>query len=259
MQTGFSRTKIWLAFGILFICGAFMGVGIANWGHAIKAKNNVAGAGIGTLAPSEVQNQGYVSQTDKPLETCEALERVLLNDLRNDDNRCDFVKDDFDTYKKLAEYGCEENRARYLQEIENKSAILDVACSNYYFGSNKELVDTRACDAIEQTLKAKYELAFDEHDLNVERRIDRAKAYAIMAEKGCPEHRADNENAARRELEIARGISDDKLNEDDTLEVVETYKRLKMQQDAEEVFNKVKKMTNPAIDFILQVEKIINE
>ncbi len=32
-----------------------------------------------------------------------------------------------------------------------------------------------------------------------------------------------------------------------------------MQQDAEEIFNKAKKLTNPAIDFIMQVEKIINE
>ncbi len=67
------------------------------------------------------------------------------------------------------------------------------------------------------------------------------------------------EELAKQELDIARALQDDKFNENETIEVVETYKRLKMQQDAQEIFDKVKKLTNPAIDFIMQVEKIINE
>ena len=64
---------------------------------------------------------------------------------------------------------------------------------------------------------------------------------------------------AQQELEIARALQDDKFSEDDTIEVVETYKRLNMQAAAQEIFDVAKKLTNPAIDFILEVEKIINE
>jgi hypothetical protein len=95
--------------------------------------------------------------------------------------------------------------------------------------------------------------------MTADERIDRAKIYAVMAERGCPENSARYVEMAKQELDIARGISDDKFNQEDAIEVVETYKRLKMQSDAEEIFEKAKKMTNPAIDFIMQIGKIINE
>ena len=41
--------------------------------------------------------------------------------------------------------------------------------------------------------------------------------------------------------------------------MVETYKRLHMQQEAAKMLDKAKKLTNPAIDFIIQLEKIIEE
>ena len=41
--------------------------------------------------------------------------------------------------------------------------------------------------------------------------------------------------------------------------MVETYKRLQMQKEAERMIEKAKKLTNPAIDFIIQLEKIIEE
>ena len=52
-------------------------------------------------------------------------------------------------------------------------------------------------------------------------------------------------------------MEDDEFDEYETIEVVETYKRLNMQAAAQEIFEPVKKLTNPTIDFILQVEKII--
>ena len=60
-------------------------------------------------------------------------------------------------------------------------------------------------------------------------------------------------------MEIARAIDDDKFDRDETIEVVETYKRIHMQNAANEIFEKAKKLTDPTIDFIIQVEKIINE
>ena len=65
---------------------------------------------------------------------------------------------------------------------------------------------------------------------------------------------------ARQELEIARALEDDDMtHQRETIEIVETYKRLHMQQAAHEILDKAKRITNPAIDFIIELEKIINE
>ena len=90
-------------------------------------------------------------------------------------------------------------------------------------------------------------------------RIERAKIYANLSERGCSENKARYVELARQELEIARALEDDEFDNEETIEVVETYKRLNMQAAAEEIFETAKKLTNPAIDFILEVEKIINE
>ena len=111
------------------------------------------------------------------------------------------------------------------------------------------------CVEIERLMMTHLPAATDE----AENRINRAKIYAKLSERGCPENSAIYVDMARSELEIARAIEDDEFNHEETIEVVETYKRLNMQAAAEEIFEKAKKLTNPAIDFILQVEKIINE
>ena len=94
---------------------------------------------------------------------------------------------------------------------------------------------------------------------NVENRILRAKIYANLSERGCPENSEKFVEYAKAELDIARALQDDEFNKQDTIEVVETYKRLNMQAAAQEFFDVAKKLTDPAIDFVLQVEKIINE
>ena len=65
---------------------------------------------------------------------------------------------------------------------------------------------------------------------------------------------------AKKEIDIARALNDDNLeNRYEATEIVETYKRLQMQAEAEKMIEKAKKLTNPAIDFIIQLEKIIEE
>lgn len=94
---------------------------------------------------------------------------------------------------------------------------------------------------------------------NVDDRIERARIFATMSERGCPENSATYVELASQELDIARAIEDDDFNHAETIDVVEIYKRIHMQAAAEEIFEKVKKLTSPTIDFIIQVEKIINE
>ena len=111
------------------------------------------------------------------------------------------------------------------------------------------------CGEVERLLAQRLPVASD----NIDDRIERAKIYASMAERGCVENTDTYVELAAQELDIARAIDDDNFNRQETIDVVETYKRLNMQAAAQEIFEKAKKLTDPAIDFIIQVEKIINE
>ena len=90
--------------------------------------------------------------------------------------------------------------------------------------------------------------------------IENAKIYANLSERGCPENSEKYKELAKQELEIARAINDDDMEghqgQNESVEIVETYKRLQMQAEAERMIEKAKKLTNPAIDFIIQLEKI---
>ena len=96
---------------------------------------------------------------------------------------------------------------------------------------------------------------------NPEFHIDNAKIYANLSERGCPENSLKYRDLAAKELEIARALNDDNVarDPDESIEIVETYKRLQMQQEAARMIEKAKKLTNPAIDFIIELEKIIEE
>lgn len=91
--------------------------------------------------------------------------------------------------------------------------------------------------------------------------VENAKIYANLSERGCPENSEKYKQLAKQELEIARALNDDNIQNDpeESVEIVETYKRLQMQAEAERMIEKAKKLTNPAIDFIIQLEKIIEE
>ena len=111
------------------------------------------------------------------------------------------------------------------------------------------------CAEIERLISRRLPAETDDAD----DRIERAKIFATLAERGCPENSAAFVEHARLELEVARAIEDDDFDHDEAIEVVETYKRLQMQNAAQEILDKAKKIANPAIDFIIELEKIINE
>ncbi len=77
-----------------------------------------------------------------------------------------------------------------------------------------------------------------------------------------PENAQKYKAAALRELEIARALTNDEVSDYDTISAVtmaETYKKLEMQAEAEKIFEKAKKLTDPAIDFLIQLQKVIEE
>lgn len=229
--------RIWgaLALAGLFVCGLMVGWGL-NQGH----DNKVAQPKIAT-------NPAPVAEP-QPKETCAIIEDLLLKRLYSvDSQEVRHHEYNIDVYEKLVMNGCSENQQKYHNAAAREREIV-VALQE---SNNSQ----QTCEQIESLLLGQLPYASDSAD----DRIDRAKIYANLSERGCAENSAKYVEMAKQELEIARALEDDEFDNQETIEVVETYKRLNMQAAAEEIFETAKKLTNPAIDFILEVEKIINE
>lgn len=229
--------RIWgaLALAGLFVCGLMVGWGL-NQGH----DNKVA-------QPKVATNSAPVAEP-QPKETCAIIEELLLDRLWPVDSQ--EVRDhenNIDVYEKLVMNGCSENQQKYHNAaVREREIVAALQESN-----NSQ----QTCEQIESLLIEQLPPASGHADY----RIDRAKIYANLSERGCAENSAKYVELAKQELEIARALEDDEFEDYETIQVVETYKRLNMQAAAEEIFETAKKLTNPAIDFILEVEKIINE
>lgn len=229
--------RIWgaLALAGLFVCGLMVGWGL-NQGH----DNKVAQPKVATNPAPVVEPQ--------PKETCAIIEDLLLKRLFPVDSQdVDTHEYNIDVYEQLVMNGCSENQQKYHNAAAREREIVAALQAS----NNSQ----QTCEQIEDLLNS--ELPPLNH--RSEDRIMRAKIYANLSERGCAENSAKYVELAKQELEIARALEDDEFDNQETIEVVETYKRLNMQAAAEEIFETAKKLTNPAIDFILEVEKIINE
>lgn len=229
--------RIWgtLALAGLFVCGLMVGWGL-NQGHV----NKVAQPKVATNPTPVAEGQAK--------ETCAIIEDLLLERLLPDDSQD--VRDheyNIGVYEKLVMNGCSENQQKYHNAAAREREIVAALQES----NNSQ----QTCEQIETLLLGQLPNANSDSWA----RIDRAKIYANLSERGCAENSAKYVELAKQELEIARALEDDKFEDYETIQVVETYKRLNMQAAAEEIFETAKKLTNPAIDFILEVEKIINE
>ena len=186
--------------------------------------------------------------------TCEAIEELLERNLYDEDNP-DWMahEDNAKVYQKLADKGCEKNREKYLISSQRELDISKALKNQDDFSGQ----DISTCKQIESLLTKRL---YDSHNSDTGAHIDNAKIYANLSERGCSENALKYKDLAKQELEIARALNDDNLyNERESVEIVETYKRLQMQQEAYRMIEKAKKLTNPAIEFIIQLEKIIEE
>ena len=270
------KVKYWLAFVLLFVCGVMVGTGfnkhnsiktdVVQWsvGECAGLKNLMTNTQTTAEKLAEL-NRLYaeycanVKKTVKPevkkedtssKETCELIEEIQLRWL-NDENSAN-IEDhqaNIHVYETLFRHGCDANKAKYRDAIAREMTIIES------LGGGQTMKST--CEQIEASLLDR--LPYAGNSASAGKRIDRAKIYANLYERGCPENSAKYADLAKQELEIARALEDDKFDEDETIEVVETYKRLNMKAAAQEIFETAKKLTDPTIDFILQVEKIINE
>ena len=228
------RQRFWGVVALigLFFCGFMLGTDIQKR----NAKANV--------------EQNVVS-VDNVVPACEVIEKRLLASILPDDV-IDWNNPEHNVhiYTELAEYGCPENKEKYKQMILREQQIADV------FNVDKPKTE-KNCEKIEDLLNSQIDRGMS---VSAYSHIDNAKIYANLSERGCPENSQKYVELAKQELEIARALEDDDVSHQrETIEIVETYKRLQMQNAAQEILDKAKKITNPAIDFIIQLEKIINE
>lgn len=229
--------RIWgvLALTGLFVCGLMVGWGL-NQGHA----NKVAQSKVATNPAPVVEPQQK--------ETCAIIEDLLLERLNPvDSQEVGAHEYNIDVYEKLVMNGCSENQMKYHKAAVREREIVAALATTVNAQQTCEQIETLLLEQLPEANSYSWT------------RINRAKIYANLSERGCAENSAKYVDLAKQELEIARALEDDRFDSDETIEVVETYKRLNMQAAAEEIFETAKKLTNPAIDFILEVEKIINE
>ncbi|MDR1337505.1 MAG: hypothetical protein LBJ73_00560 [Rickettsiales bacterium] len=176
---------------------------------------------------------------------CDSLSSQIVNVARNDgSDRGEVLKELNDIYAKNCA-GRIVEKPKPASEPEKTDA---------------EVV--RNCDAVEMAIKGN-RTDSDNPEYSVSDTwyyVSRAEFYATLAARGCQENSEKYRELALRDIEISRALTNDKFYDDGkTLGLIEAYKKLDMKRDAEMVIDKVKQLTDPAIDFILQVEKIINE
>lgn len=117
--------------------------------------------------------------------------------------------------------------------------------------------DVTTCERIEQLLELR--LA-SEGDSDPRAHLNNANTYTRLAERGCPENVDKYRALAAREIEITTALRPvEEMPEYDVENVVDVYKKVKMQAAAQQVIDTLQKASEPTIDFILKLEKIINE
>ena len=190
-----------------------------------------------------------------PETTCGKIEMLLTERLYPVDSPdAEAHTDNAKIYEDLSERGCPENSEKYKELARQELQIANAL--------KGEKVNISTCAQIERVLIPELQCT-DGYMIcgNSNIHINNAKIYANLSERGCPENSEKYKQLAKQELEIARALNDDNIQNDpeESVEIVETYKRLQMQAEAERMIEKAKKLTNPAIDFIIQLEKIIEE
>jgi hypothetical protein len=116
----------------------------------------------------------------------------------------------------------------------------------------------KPCELAEATLTRglKY---YNEQSTEVMDHLERAEIFARASEYGCAENSEKYRQMALREIGVARSLNNQKFKSDVTQQVINTYKKEDMKRDADKILDKARQITDPAIDFILEVEKIIND
>ncbi|MDE6250977.1 MAG: hypothetical protein K2M34_05110 [Alphaproteobacteria bacterium] len=193
-------------------------------------------------------------KSEQKLSTCEKIEKLLLRDLNSSDSRSywDHIQN-AEVYNKLSQYGCAENADTYKQLSVQETAIAN-ALNDQPQSMSK---DMRTCEEIEEALKV--HLIYNYDPDNTRARMQNAEVYSTMAERGCPENAEKYKELALRQIDVVSAVSSDNELMQNKDAIVDTYRKLEMQEAARNFLNKMDRLINPATDFIFELERVINE
>lgn len=240
---GYSRRQrilAWLALFGIFICGM------------------MAGAFIWQTKTAHTADSGVQTEVD----ACQMKEKALLANLNTDINDSDLSwaisahEHNADIYDRLAMWGCRENSDKYKEMRDAEFATFDVLRKIW---NENTVKDDTPCAVIEKSLLSNIGDCGVGYTSNCH--LNNAEVYSKIAEDGCPENRQKYAQKALDELKISEGvrINETDLDKRDIRSTVNTYKKLQMQQEAKKYLNKVEKLVNPGIDFIMELQRVIEE
>lgn len=157
-------------------------------------------------------------------------------------------------YDELVRAGCSENVEQYSELRDAEWGVAEVL-RKY---QNKNETD-KPCQVIEKSLLE--EFANGNCGSDPECHSAQAEVYAKIAENGCPENAEKYARKALDELQIAQGVrvDDSSVGENDMRQTVSVYKKLQMQNEAKKYIKKMEKLVNPGVDFILELQRVIEE
>lgn len=113
------------------------------------------------------------------------------------------------------------------------------------------------CVRIEQLLKDRL---YPESEPEYWKHLQNADTYSTLADRGCADNAEMYKTLALRELEIATALQPtEDMQVGDAEIVIDTFKKLDMQREAQDFLNKIEQLIDPATEFILKMEQIINE
>lgn len=236
----------WIALIGIFLCGMMTGVSLWGYKHAHTADSGVQ---VGFERP------------------CQVKEKALMNEMPrggwSDESEKHMAA--VSVYKKLAENGCAENKEYFekmvVAETELAKAIKDLRRVDTRYDEEPVVYandNIEPCEEIERALIGRVTTTCYD---NAECHSANAEVYAKMAEDGCAKNRELNTQRALNEIQIADGVrvKDADLSKDEVEATVNTYKKLKMQNEARKYIQKAEKLINPGVDFIMELQRVIEE
>ena len=239
------RILSWLALGGIFVCGMMAGAFIWQSKTTYTADSGLSNA---------EKIEQFVERNTMP---CRVKEETLQQMLTENDHL-----QNARVYEKLVQIGCERNKEKFANFAQSERELADAMTYVHspdffeYDAPNNE--NARPCETIERQLK--FELTTNANPSSWDHSRN-AVVYSKMSEDGCPENAGKYKQLALNELQIADGIKvrDDDVSREEMRYTVDTYKKLQMQQEAKKYLNKVEKLVNPGIDFIMELQRIIEE
>lgn len=251
--------RIWAAFALggLFLCG--MMVGFSIWGDSNRLGRN---AEVAQVRKGGLRRIHDILQKRK--NSCEMREEALLQRVNIGEQLSEGDHhENARIYALLVSQGCQENQEKFRELAIDEESVASALRATYV----SEPI--RACETIEQTLLERVRDCEYNHgsrngaDVNVlknECYTRNAEIYISLMEKGCPENAQNYKQMAYNQLQIADGVvADSGIDENVVRERVDVYKKLQMRNEAKKYLQKAERLINPGVDFIMELQHIIEE